>query len=110
MHFPETRKALDPQSCFLLTWYYKCFGNILNEWYETNHKRQGCLAWREAEIAPEPVVTAAESSGCGEKAYEKILVCWISYEGDRYLFVNAWDWCPSLLTEVRNLVESPSRM
>ena len=110
MHYPETRKALDPQSCFFLTWYYKCFGNILNEWYETNHKRQGCLAWREAQIAPEPVVAAAESSGCREKAYERFLVCWISYEGDRYLFVNVWDWCPSLLTGVRNLVESPSRM
>ena len=108
--WPETRETLDPNGCFFLAWYYKCFGNILNEWYERNHKRQGCLAGREAQIAPEPVVVAAEPSGWHEKAYERFQACWISYEGDRYLFVNVWDWSPSDLKGVRYLVESPIRM
>ena len=108
--YPESRNCLDPESPFFLAWYYECFGRFLNEWYGTKHQREGSLVWREAAVAPERPVVAVEWSGRREMAYEKLPVWWIVYKGERYLFVNIWDWSSDLVSQLRYLVEQPNCM
>ena len=108
---PEAKSILEPDGVFFMYWYYSIFGDIVNQYFE-NWQDPGPKA-----LALVPVASSSElrpgtmvPSSVATRAYEQFRVCWMWFQGEKYLFLNLWDMDKDFFTNVKWWVQEPHRL
>ena len=92
-------------------WYYSIFGDIVNQYFE-NWLDPGPKS-----LALVPIASSSELRPCemihsssSTRAYEQFRVCWMWFQGEKYLFLNLRDMDKDFFTNVKWWVEEPHRL